>query len=607
MRVLFLLLLLVSGGSAFANEVDLLDRPARVFIGDDPAFASAEFDDSAWQEQPVYLRGSWQARGVTFDDEWYWMRIAIDGAELQNISNPAIRFGKIKFAVAFFNGIEIGRTGIMTKPIGGHRTIYNKAIPQVYDIPKDAINSEGPNTLALKVASGGFEVTGIIQGPVSVTDEISARDNARAETVLLVILGSISPLVHLFGLFVSGATWAFAPRHSGLGWLFLSFVVFTPLTWATSIPAAVLDLAIPSLVYPVATLMLAVCVLVPMLEFAAVILKAHRGWLLRLFQASILAVVFFPDFEADILFTTSLLSAELWLTQCLLTFVIISFWAVRAALHGQRPAISIAFGATAVWLSIALIFAGAEEWFYRNTGAGAGEFLVPIFLISLGWAGMQSLLEAQGRLAEVQADVLRVQEAERRRVAYDIHDGVGQWLSTIKLGLQMLQGQQRGNASKESFSEVVRHVDEAISDTRRIAHDLSPAMIEKKGLVAAMESHADYMSGKADVRVNAHGMAFEQLSVTTQGHLYRIFQEMLQNAIKHGQATQITASLAYNRNEFFMTIQDNGIGFDNGAATPGLGISSMTQRAALIGAEVSVQSNKGTGTKITVHARNLIA
>jgi PAS domain S-box-containing protein len=223
----------------------------------------------------------------------------------------------------------------------------------------------------------------------------------------------------------------------------------------------------------------------------------------------------------------------------------------------------------------------------RNTGA----------LVIVRDITMRKRLEE--KLLEIGAD-------ERRRLGHDLHDGLGQFLLGIALKTKMLEETLTKGKSAEAWraKEVVGLVNTAITQTRNLAHGLDPIHVEANGLVAALRNLAAQTRELFQV-----GCAFackrEHLDVNTQTGIafYRITQEAIHNAIRHGKARQINVELAVDGTQLCLTIFDNGKGFSQDSKSySGMGLHIMQFRANSIGGHLTIESqpSKGAWIKCTV-------
>jgi signal transduction histidine kinase len=195
------------------------------------------------------------------------------------------------------------------------------------------------------------------------------------------------------------------------------------------------------------------------------------------------------------------------------------------------------------------------------------------------------------------------QEAERARVARELHDTIGQSLVLIKnqaqLGLTRPPG-DRGDA----ITEISAMAGQAINEVKEIAYDLRPYQLDRLGLTRALEALAARVAAsttlQAQSRVdNIDGALTKEAEIT----LYRIVQESLNNVVKHAQASAVDITISRRDRQVTAMIHDNGAGFAVDAATQaprGMGLSGMAERAAMLGAQLDIASAPGRGTTITL-------
>ena len=317
-------------------------------------------------------------------------------------------------------------------------------------------------------------------------------------------------------------------------------------------------------------------------------------------QAIQICVFLTPPELVEMLGDRHWLVVTIWALSATLALALVTFWALQAVLQGRRTSLPLLVGLVALTAGVAIDGVGQNRVFSVFTGAPAVDMMVVAFQLCLLAMGGLAHLETTRRLAAAQSNILGSHETERRRFANDVHDGIGQWLTTIKLNLQMLRAEHRGAAVEDGLGDVVGQIDEAIADARRIAHDLSPALIEREGLAAAVRSHADMIAKRADITVTVDAADPQFMSPTRQGHLYRVIQEALQNAIRHSGASNIQISLTSEGPSGRLVICDNGRGLSAKAGAGGLGLASMRERAMLLGGHCTVKNAAGDGVVVEV-------
>ena len=199
------------------------------------------------------------------------------------------------------------------------------------------------------------------------------------------------------------------------------------------------------------------------------------------------------------------------------------------------------------------------------------------------------------KLLEIGAD-------ERRRLGHDLHDGLGQFLLGIALKAKMLEETLTKGKSAEAWraKELVGLVNTAIAQTRNLAHGLDPIHVEANGLVAALQKLAAQTRELFQVEC-AFACKREHLNVNAQAGIafYRITQEAIQNAIRHGHARQIKVELAVDDAQLRLKVFDNGKGFSpDSQSCSGMGLHIMQFRANSIGGHLTVKSQPNKGTRI---------
>jgi signal transduction histidine kinase len=212
-------------------------------------------------------------------------------------------------------------------------------------------------------------------------------------------------------------------------------------------------------------------------------------------------------------------------------------------------------------------------------------------------------MERQQQLLAMQS-VLQGQEEERSRLARDLHDGVGGLLSGIKLSLAGMKGNvYLPEQSAQSLSNVILQLDHSISELRRVSHNMMPEALIRYGLREALENYCANIniSGAIKVQLQTYGMD-QRLEQSVEIVLYRIVQELLNNVVRHARATQVLVQLIRKQNRFSLTVEDDGIGFDNQQANSGTGagMANVRARAEYLGGTVDIHSTPGQGTSVNV-------
>lgn len=219
-------------------------------------------------------------------------------------------------------------------------------------------------------------------------------------------------------------------------------------------------------------------------------------------------------------------------------------------------------------------------------------------------------------LSELLYQVVGAQEAERQRIARELHDATGQSLTAIALGLRGVEAlTSAGNpVSLPQIREIVTFATNALGELRQLIADLRPSQLDDLGLVAALRWYGQEYQRRHDILVTfvVRGEHI-RLPAEYETVIFRIAQEALTNIAKHAQATQATLTLASYAGRICVTVEDNGCGFDPGALPEengqrvGWGLLGIRERALLLGGHCDIQSNPGNGTRVHVEIPLLIA
>jgi two-component system NarL family sensor kinase len=214
---------------------------------------------------------------------------------------------------------------------------------------------------------------------------------------------------------------------------------------------------------------------------------------------------------------------------------------------------------------------------------------------------LKSLTEKEVRLVREKAGaVLEGQENERKRITRELHDGVGQLLTVIRLRLLNVDG------NADIVNEIKTLLKETVDEVKRISFNVMPNTLVDFGLEAALDALCRQVRKAGHIAVDFQYIreVDRPLSFDVSTAVYRIAQEGLNNILKHAHATEVNLHVIDKEDEIFLLLEDNGKGFipDNRKNTQsGFGLRSMRERARLLNGNVEVHSDQGAGTIIEVH------
>lgn len=205
--------------------------------------------------------------------------------------------------------------------------------------------------------------------------------------------------------------------------------------------------------------------------------------------------------------------------------------------------------------------------------------------------------------------LLTMQDEERRRVAAELHDGLGQSLSIIRnRAMISLRDNIPEGVVREQLREISATAAEAMVEVRQIAHNLRPFELDRLGLVAAIEAMIQRVSESTSIVLSANLEQIDgMLSPEAETSVYRIVQESLNNVIKHSRATAARIEIRKNGNLVAVSMMDNGIGIpvsspgNHGRKSGGVGLAGIAERVRALGGSFQIDSQPDEGTRLTVH------
>lgn len=269
---------------------------------------------------------------------------------------------------------------------------------------------------------------------------------------------------------------------------------------------------------------------------------------------------------------------------------------LRAVIRRQPEAIPILVGISIYVLGTRLDILLGTDW---------GIYSLLLFSIAMLFVLARRHARLRDRILAISARLLDAQEEERRRLAREIHDGVGQTILALKLKLQMLLNRCRegGAPTPSDLEGLVAETSALAEEVRRTAHDIRPAFVGDMGLEEAIRWYADHFMERTSMEILIHqgDSKVGELPPRVKDNLYRIFQEALTNSARHAQAKRFDATLFREGRKIVFVATDDGKGFDVSTAMPkGIGLATMQERASILGGDCHVESHPGRGTTIRV-------
>lgn len=227
-------------------------------------------------------------------------------------------------------------------------------------------------------------------------------------------------------------------------------------------------------------------------------------------------------------------------------------------------------------------------------------------VVGASLSNAQLLVDLRHKEAELRRALRRsveLQEEERKRLARELHDEIGQALTSILIRLRTLAEEQDPKSINERMDDLRHLTAQTIEELRRLAMDLRPAALDNLGIVPALRWYAKQCTERTGLDIQfLEPEKYDRMSPETELTLYRVAQEGLTNAIRHGRAKKIVLLLErdLDQNKIRLTISDNGVGFNSATLDRGLGLIGIRERVQLLNGDFNIETDPGSGTQLWV-------
>lgn len=199
---------------------------------------------------------------------------------------------------------------------------------------------------------------------------------------------------------------------------------------------------------------------------------------------------------------------------------------------------------------------------------------------------------------------ISIQEEERKRIAQDLHDAISSKLNIVSLSTNTLLADKKiTQKNKETLNQILDITSTTLESSRKIAHDLLPPILSKFGLKAALEELFEEFSKNTTISIE-HELQELQLSETNNLHVFRICQELINNAIRHGKANELMIFMEESNDDFSIRFQDNGVGFDVKEVNKkaGIGLQNIRSRVKILNGDLTIKSTPNKGSEFLIKA-----
>lgn len=248
----------------------------------------------------------------------------------------------------------------------------------------------------------------------------------------------------------------------------------------------------------------------------------------------------------------------------------------------------------------------------KNTwliAGGTGSLLLAGFLLLL-WrysrhrrlrAEEQQQLWKQGEEIRNLKAMVNGEEKERARIGRELHDGIVGQLAAAKINFTMIQSKYPLPELHADFKDALNYLDETSQELRKTAHNLMPGMLTEQGLLVAVDAFCEKTATFTGIEIDVHQDGIlPRLDIDFELSLYRMVQELMQNIIKHANATRALVQLDYHEPVLILTVEDNGIGITAEQATSGMGLTNLRTRVNALQGNMELSGNKGEGTSVYI-------
>lgn len=217
----------------------------------------------------------------------------------------------------------------------------------------------------------------------------------------------------------------------------------------------------------------------------------------------------------------------------------------------------------------------------------------------------EELTSSRKKLRELSNHMQNVQEEEKQKISRELHDGLGQVLTSIRINMEILK--EHGHNGRAKMDDISSLIDTAMTEIKEISYRLKPRILDDFGLVPSLKQLCAEVSARSGIKGMFQAVKFSgRLDSNLETGLYRIAQEALNNIVKHSQATEFSLQLVKHPSILRMMVEDDGIGFDSNniredvSKQNSMGLVNMSERVLSFNGRLIVDSQKGRGTEIIV-------
>lgn len=596
-KLLFFLILVLSLCCSSTNALPLeqfvsLDGVHKFSLNDNPIHSSLYYDDTQWQS--ITIPGSWQSQGIKPINGIGWYRIHCTFPDNFRNIEPAILLGRIGDAdEVFFNGIKIGGEGRINE-----KFIEASKIERLYLIPHELVKYSEDNVIAIRVLNtylnGGIFDKGVTIGDYKI---LMLKKFERNKNILIGEYCFLTVFVLFFVSCLFFYIKGLRDKEYFYFWLFITlygFLFF--LGSVTFYETGLKNFSAQNTINAISTLFPASLLLL-LLYFYKEKLTVYIKILITGFLCIALATIFFHTYTARIYIFT------IWKILFLTVALYVVFLSIKAFVRKFYESGTVLLGITGLIVGFILESLGGID-LLQITGFFLWDYATAFFMICV----MYALTSRYTRIMELQSASVKIfdsNEKERKRLARELHDGIGTSLLATKMKLQMLEVQVKDGmpVDRQAIPELISELTHVIKELRVVSLDLRPSFLENTKLVEAIHWHARKVRERSGIEINIFAEDIKNISPKIKENIYRIFQEAISNSVKHSKATVVDVVLKMHGKFLTLDMKDNGKGFNlaqQEIEDTGLGLYTIRERVELLGGIVRIKTSDTIGTHIFI-------
>jgi signal transduction histidine kinase len=571
----------------------VLDGSHKFSSDDNPVYSSPDYDDSQWKS--ITVPGSWQSQNIKTEKGIGWYRISFNIPEDFKHKKPALFLGRIGDAdEVFLNGVKIGGEGLIDK-----RFVEATKVERLYSLPENILKYNNSNLISIRVINTYLN-GGIFDKGVAIGDyNLLLVEKFKRDKYILVLEFCFLTFFSLFFItclffYMKGLR----DREYMYFWLFTLLYGVLFIFGSVSFYNAGLKTPLIQQVITFISAMLPLSIILLLNSIYQKKLTLYFKLFVLLFPLSSLALVLFPDY------TSRVFLYNLWRILFFIAAFFMIFQAIKAYYNKINESGPILLGITGLIVGFVLESIGGLD-LLQITGFFLWDYAVVFFMICVMYALAARYTRIKDELRTASLKIFEAHEDERKRLARELHDGVGQSLLSVKLRLKMLESKMQEGISfqREDISALISDISFSIDEIRAAARDLRPSFLESTDFIEAIQWHAKKIQEQTGINIKVNIKGLLDVDLKVKENIYRIYQEALSNIVKHSGARNVEVDLKVENNKLFLRVKDDGKGFAllmGRREDTGLGLHTIKERVDLLGGILNIKSSDKIGTSIEI-------